>query len=85
MTWLLRYGACDFTTLKKQLGLTDGNLGAHLRVLEEANYIEIEKRFVGRKPNTVCRVTDAGREAFMAYLEQLEDVIRSVKSQQDLT
>lgn len=73
---LLVRGECDFTTLKQRLGLTDGNLGAHLRVLEGNGYVAIEKGFVGRKPRTLVRLTEAGREAFTAYLQQLESVIR---------
>jgi len=78
MTIIISEGDSDFSNLKSYLGLTDGNLGAHLQVLEDAGYLEIEKRFVGRRPKTICRVTEAGREAFIVYLRQLEAVIRMV-------
>lgn len=78
MTLLLSWGESDFSTLRGHLGLTDGNLGAHLRALEDAGYLEVEKGFVGRRPRTVYRVTNQGREAFLAYLKQLEAVIRMV-------
>ena len=75
MTLLLQEGASDFASLKRTLGLTDGNLGAHIRVLEQGGYIEVEKKFEGRKPRTVCRVTASGRRAFTKYLDALERVI----------
>jgi DNA-binding MarR family transcriptional regulator len=75
MTMLLQEGATDFPSLKRTLGLTDGNLGAHIRVLEGAGYVEVEKKFEGRKPRTICRVTPTGRRAFARYLDALERVI----------
>jgi DNA-binding MarR family transcriptional regulator len=75
MTLLLQEGSLDFATLKRTLGLTDGNLGAHLRVLEGRDYIAVEKAFEGRKPRTTCRVTTVGRRAFARYLDALERVI----------
>ena len=78
MTVLTTTGESDFSALKSLLGLTDGNLSAHLRVLEEAGYLEVEKKFVGRRPKTLYRLTPSGREAFAAYLRQLEAIIRMV-------
>ena len=78
MTLLLR-GEHDFATLKRSLGLTDGNLGGHIRVLESAGYIDVEKTFEGRKPRTVCRITGAGRRAFARYLDALEKVIEQAR------
>jgi DNA-binding MarR family transcriptional regulator len=82
MTVLTSMGESDFLTLKHQLGLTDGNLSVHLRVLEEAGYIEIEKKFVKRKPKTTCRLTPAGREAFLHYLKQLEQIIQLARKEE---
>lgn len=65
----------DFNTLKETLQLTDGNLASHLRALEEAEYLRVEKQFVGRKPNTTYHATDAGREAFKSHLDALEQLI----------
>jgi DNA-binding MarR family transcriptional regulator len=79
MTILATQGGADFPTLKRELGLTDGNLGTHIRVLEEAGYIEVDKSFVARKPRTTCRPTRRGRAAFERYLDQLEAVIRSAR------
>ncbi|MFC6997815.1 winged helix-turn-helix domain-containing protein [Rufibacter roseus] len=67
----------DFNTLKETLQLTDGNLASHLRALEEAEYLRVEKQFVGRKPNTTYLATNAGREAFKAHLDALEKLILS--------
>lgn len=44
--------------------------------LARAGYIEIEKGFQGRKPRTLCRITDAGRDAFAQYVEALQSYIR---------
>ncbi|HUH33814.1 MAG TPA: transcriptional regulator [Daejeonella sp.] len=65
----------DFSTLKDTLQLTDGNLASHLRALEEAEYLKVEKQFVGRKPNTTYGATDLGREAFKSHLDALEQLI----------
>jgi DNA-binding HxlR family transcriptional regulator len=79
MTALLTGGESDFAALKRQLELTDGNLGAHLRVLEEHGYVSIITEFVGRKPRTRCAITEDGRKAFSAYLDQLEQFIREMR------
>jgi predicted ArsR family transcriptional regulator len=83
VTVLTSRGHADFITLKSQLGLTDGNLGAHLRVLEEAGYVKVAKGFEGRKPRTTFRMTAAGRRAFANYLQGLESVIRLARGQAD--
>ncbi len=65
----------SFNELKIMLSLTDGNLSAHARTLQEAGYIEIVKSFRGRKPYTEMRLTKKGRRAFTDYLKTLEEVI----------
>lgn len=67
----------DFSTLKDTLQLTDGNLASHLRALEEAGYLQVEKQFVGRKPNTTYQATGEGKEAFNNHLDALEQLILS--------
>ena len=67
----------EFTYLRDLLGLTDGNLGAHLRKLEEADYVYLRKTFVDRKPRTFVEPTDLGRHAFAGHVEALEAVLRS--------
>jgi DNA-binding MarR family transcriptional regulator len=68
-------GALEFTRLKKLVGTTDGNLGAHLETLEKAGYVAIEKRFVGKKPQTRVRPTPAGRRAFAEHVAYLREII----------
>jgi DNA-binding MarR family transcriptional regulator len=66
----------EFTRLKGLLKATDGNLGAHLGMLENAGYVAVEKDFVDKKPRTRLKATPAGRRAFeghVAYLKELID------------
>jgi Transcriptional regulators len=65
-----------FGDLKELCSLTDGNLSRHLRVLEEANMVEIVKGHEHNRPLTVCRITTAGRKRYLEYLETLEQVVR---------
>jgi DNA-binding HxlR family transcriptional regulator len=81
MSVLMVNESLNFNSLKDVLNLTDGNLATHLRALEESNYIEVEKLFVGRKPNTKYTATKIGRQAFEAHLATLESFIKnSMKS-----
>jgi DNA-binding MarR family transcriptional regulator len=66
--------SADFLFLMRQIGLTFGNLSAHLSKLEAAGYIEIEKEFVGKKPHTTLHLTDKGRKAFRKYRENMKQV-----------
>jgi len=66
----------DFVFLRDLLGLTDGNLSVHLRRLEEAGYVAVEKTFVERRPRTWLRATSEGREAFSAHVDALEQIIK---------
>lgn len=75
MAYLADAEAADFTELKDLLDATQGNLSIHLRKLEEAGYIAIDKSFVGRKPLTRARITEAGRAAFAAYLEAIAKLV----------
>jgi len=65
-----------FSDLKELCALTDGNLSRHLQALQEAGLVEIWKRFHNRRPQTLCRLSAEGRQRFMAYLEELERVVR---------
>jgi DNA-binding MarR family transcriptional regulator len=62
----------DFLYLMNQTGLTFGNLSSHMSRLEEAGYIEVEKTFVDKRPNTRLRLTEAGRKAFDEYRTSLK-------------
>ena len=65
----------DFTRLKELLGVTDGNLASHSKKLEEAQYIKIEKSFIGKKPNTRYYTTKLGKLEFAKHIEALEQLI----------
>jgi DNA-binding transcriptional ArsR family regulator len=65
-----------FSELKKLCALTDGNLSRLLDVLREAGLVEVWKGFEHRRPQTLCRLSADGRARFLAYLEELEQVIR---------
>ncbi|MHC4204885.1 MAG: winged helix-turn-helix domain-containing protein [Planctomycetota bacterium] len=67
----------NFTTLRKLLKLTDGNLGAHLSKLEQAGYVNIDKTFVARKPQTFISATGKGRDAFAGHVTALKEIIQS--------
>jgi DNA-binding transcriptional ArsR family regulator len=67
----------DFLFLLRITGLTKGNLSSHLSKLEEAELVEIEKRFVGKKPQTLVRLTDTGRQTLDGYWKEMEDLRES--------
>jgi DNA-binding MarR family transcriptional regulator len=69
----------DFVYLRKLLGLTDGNLGAHLVKLEEAGYVKVKKSFVARKPRTFLTATGKGRDAFEEHILALKQIINAKK------
>lgn len=66
----------DFNSLKEYLDITDGNLASHLKALEKETFIDMQKSFVGRKPNTKYFMTDAGKKAFDDHLKALEQLIK---------
>jgi len=80
MSILMVNESYDFTSLKLLLQVTDGNLASHLRHLEQAKFVKVEKSFSGRKPLTSYRLTQEGRKAFQAHLDFLEKLILQNKS-----
>jgi DNA-binding MarR family transcriptional regulator len=66
----------DFTYLRDLLEVTDGNLGAHLRKLEEAGYIAVSKTFVERKPRTFVSATREGRRVFQEHVTALKSILK---------
>jgi DNA-binding MarR family transcriptional regulator len=76
MSMLVSVEYAEFSVIKNKLQATDGNLSANLRKLEEAEYISVEKTFVGRKPQSRYSITDKGRTAFEKYIENLEKLIK---------
>lgn len=79
MSVLVVNEAYDFNSLKELLDITDGNLASNLKSLEKAEYIEVIKTFIDRKPNTRYRRTEKGRKAFQDHLTALEKLISSGK------
>ena len=75
MAYLANAEVADFNELKAALQATQGNLSIHLRKLEDAGYIGIEKSFLGRKPLTRARITPAGRAAFAGYLDAIGKLV----------
>ena len=75
LTYLASAEVADFNELKAALEATQGNLSVHLRKLEEAGYVAIDKGYLGRKPLTRVRLTAAGRAAFAGYLEAMTRII----------
>ncbi len=76
MAYLSGAGSADFTLLRKKVGVTDGNLSVHIRKLEEAGYLRVEKKFSDRRPLTVCHLTKKGRESWIAYIARMEALMR---------
>jgi DNA-binding MarR family transcriptional regulator len=68
-----------FTQLKAQFDVSDGNLSAHARKLEEAGYLTCSKTFAGRRPKTAYRLTARGRAALNSYLDHIEAVIKATR------
>ncbi len=69
----------SFTELKKTLNVSDGNLSVHLKKLEEADFIEVKKKFVSRKPKTVYYLNEIGKKQFIAYLNDMEKILKKLK------
>ena len=67
----------EFTWLRSKTGSTDGNLGAQLLKLEEAGYVMVEKKFVSRKPQSIYRITESGRQALAEYVKALRELLGS--------
>lgn len=69
----------SFSDLKESTAVSDGNLSAHLRKLEEAGYLGCEKSFADRRPRSTYRLTAAGRAALDRYLDHVEAVIKATR------
>lgn len=75
MSILIGVESADFVFLRKQTSATAGNLSVQIDKLQRAGYIAVEKSFRGKMPCTICRMTDAGREAFAEYVDALKSYI----------
>lgn len=79
MSILMVNESIDFAALKEMLNITDGNLASHITALEKANFIQVKKQFVGKRPNTSYSITKSGQKAFTNHLDTLEKILKSRK------
>lgn len=75
LSLLMSVEEADFMYIKQKTDATMGNLSVQITKLEGAGYISVEKTFQGKRPRTVCRMTDAGREAFIEYVNALKEYV----------
>lgn len=75
MSLLISADEAEFPYIKEQTGATAGNLSVQIDKLSTAGYIEIEKTYKGKRPCTICRITQKGRQAFKPYVEALRDYL----------
>ncbi|HTM97614.1 MAG TPA: transcriptional regulator [Pedobacter sp.] len=68
----------SFNELKEMLALTDGNLASHLNTLEQAQYLNVNKAFIGRKTSTTYSITALGKQSFKMHLDALEKMIKAL-------
>ncbi len=74
MAHLYMVESADFLFLMQQTGLTFGNLSSHMKKMEEAEYIEVLKEFVDRRPHTMLKLTEQGRQAFKEYRQKMKHI-----------
>lgn len=78
MSMLMVNDWMDYNDIKERLELTDGNLASHITGLEKLHYLEIRKRFVGKKTNTSYKITRTGKKAFQEHINALEKLLRNM-------
>jgi predicted ArsR family transcriptional regulator len=76
--------AMSFKALQDACALTDGNLNRHLHALAETGIVTLERRRSGGRPTTTVRITGPGRARFLAYIDELETVVRAVNASEPL-
>ena len=80
VAYLSAVNSALFSEVRDKVGATDGNLSAHLRKLEDAGYVQVEKSFVNRRPQTRLALTRAGRNAWSEWLDRMELLRRAAAS-----
>lgn len=75
IAYLINTGACDYTTLKKTLDLSDGHMSTHMKLLVESEYVDVEKSFVDNKPKTTYKISKLGKKKFSEYVTNLKNLI----------
>ncbi len=81
MSMLAASPELSFTELRNTLDMTDGNLTTHIRTLQQEGYVSVTKSYQNNRPLTTCSLTAAGRQAFTAYIDLLEQIVRQNKPQ----
>jgi DNA-binding MarR family transcriptional regulator len=79
MSLLIGADEAEFPYIKEQTGATAGNLSVQVDKLAAVEYIEVEKTFKGKRPCTICRLTEKGRKAFETYVEALKSYLQAGK------
>ncbi|MDL2256430.1 transcriptional regulator [Parabacteroides sp. OttesenSCG-928-K15] len=75
MSILISVEEADFVYLKEKTHATAGNLSVQIDKLQQAEYIDVRKTFKGKRPQTICRITPKGLQAFEEYVEALKSYI----------
>lgn len=78
MAHLFVVESADFLFLQRQTGLTWGNISSHLRKLENAGYVTVQKEFIDKKPHTTLKLTEKGRAAFKEYRKSMKQVFEDL-------
>ncbi|MBB1284458.1 transcriptional regulator [Flavisolibacter sp. BT320] len=76
MSLLIGVKEAEFTFLKEKTGATAGNLSVQIQKLKDAGYIEVQKQFKDNYPQTICRITPIGVNAFETYVKALQSYIQ---------
>ena len=79
MSTLMVNDTINFNDLKELMDVSDGNLASHIKALEEAGFIKVNKGFIGKKTNTTYTLTRTGEKAFQEHLSGLEAMIKKIK------
>lgn len=83
LIFLFSVEKADFTFLKQQTGMTQGNLSSHLNKLELAGYVRTEKRYKKKRPLTLIKITEEGKEAFISYVKGMHHYFNDLKEMVD--
>lgn len=75
-------GGMRFKALQEACALTDGNLNRHLHALAETGVVDLARETGNGRPTTLVRITESGRARFLAYVDELESVVRAVNASQ---
>jgi DNA-binding MarR family transcriptional regulator len=81
VAYLSAVDSATFAELRDKVGATDGNLSVHLKKLDEAGYVRVDKSFVNRKPQTRLSLTHRGRQAWNVWLDRIERLTRAAGTQ----